>query len=171
MSLGRHPQRGLCRTDGGGSGGDTNGNRLRPPRDAAGELAGGRGARQRPPGRRQRGLLPEILDRVESIEEKLSGIGQRLGAGPETGDLDQQIAQARRGKEAAAGEEDYENAAALRDRERQMLVGKTARQQEWAAAHPDLASLAGQLHRLGEEVGQLRDLLRQQDDGQHHGAA
>ena len=135
------------------------------------ELAGGRGARQRPPGRRQRGLLPEVLDRVESIEEQLSGIGQRLGAGPETGDLDQQIALARRGKEAAAGEEDYENAAALRDRERQLLAGKTARQQEWAAAHPDLASLAGQLHRLGEEVGQLRDLLRQQDGGPHHGAA
>jgi len=135
------------------------------------ELAGGRGARQRPPGRRQRGLLPEVLDRVESIEEKLSGIGQRLGAGPETGDLDQQIALARRGKEAAAAEEDYENAAALRDRERQLLADKTARQQEWAAAHPDLASLAGQLHRLGEEVGQLRNLLRQQDGGPHHGAA
>jgi Clp amino terminal domain, pathogenicity island component len=135
------------------------------------ELAGGRGARQRPPGRRHRGLLPEILDRVESIEEKLSGIGQRLGTGPETGDLDQQIALARRGKQAAAGEEDYENAAALRDRERQLLAGKTARQQEWAAAHPDLASLAGQLHRLGEEVGQLRDLLRQHDGGPHHGAA
>jgi Clp amino terminal domain, pathogenicity island component len=135
------------------------------------ELAGGRGARQRPPGRRHRGLLPEILDRVESIEEKLSGIGQRLGVGPETGDLDQQIALARRGKQAAAGEEDYENAAALRDRERQLLAGKTARQQEWAAAHPDLASLAGQLHRLGEEVGQLRDLLRQHDGGPHHGAA
>ena len=135
------------------------------------ELAGGRGARQRPPRWRHRGLLPEVLDRVESIDAQLSVIGQRLGTGPETGDLDQQIAQARRGKEAAAGEEDYENAAALRDRERQMLVGKTARQQEWAAAHPDLASLAGQLHRLGEEVGQLRDLLRQQDGGPHHGAA
>jgi hypothetical protein len=59
----------------------------------------------------------------------------------------------------------------LRDRQRQLLAGKTARQQEWAAAHPDLASLAGQLHRLGEEVGQLRDLLRQQDGGPHHGAA
>ena len=135
------------------------------------ELAGGRGARQRPPRWRHRGLLPEVLDRVESIDAQLSVIGQRLGTGPETGDLDQQIAQARRGKEAAAGEEDYENAAALRDRERQMLVGKTARQQEWAAAHPDLASLTVQLHQLGKEVGQLRDLLRQQDDGPHQGAA
>jgi len=135
------------------------------------ELAGGRGARQRPPGRRQRGLLPEVLDRVESIEEQLSGIGQRLGAGPETGDLDQQIALARRGKEAAAGEEDYENAAALRDRERQLLAGKTARQQEWASAHPDLASLAEELHQMGEQVERLRDLLRQQNIDPQDGAA
>jgi ATP-dependent Clp protease ATP-binding subunit ClpA len=136
-----------------------------------GQPAGGRGARQRPPGRRQRGLLPEILDRVESIDSQLSVMGQRLGAGPETGDLDQQIGQARRGKEAAAGEEDYESAAALRDRERQLLADKTARQQEWAAAHPDLASLAEELHRLGEEVGQLRDLLRQRGIDPQNGAA
>jgi hypothetical protein len=133
--------------------------------------ARGRGARQRPPGRRQRGLLPEILGRVESIDSQLSAIAQRLGAGPETGDLDQQITQARRGKEAAAGEEDYESAAALRDQERQLLADKTARQQEWAAAHPDLASLTGELHRLGKEVGRLRDLLRQQGIDRQHGAA
>ena len=133
--------------------------------------ASGRGARQRPPGGRQRGLLPEILDRVESIDSQLSAMGQRLGAGPETDDLDQQIGQARRGKEAAAGEEDYESAAALRDRERQLLADKTTRQQEWAAAHPDLASLAEELHRLGENVGQLRDLLRQRDIGPQNGAA
>jgi ATP-dependent Clp protease ATP-binding subunit ClpC len=98
-------------------------------------------------------------------------MGQRLGAGPETDDLDQQIGQARRGKEAAAGEEDYESAAALRDRERQLLADKTTRQQEWAAAHPDLASLAEELHRLGEKVGQLRDLLRQRDIDPQNGAA
>ncbi len=135
------------------------------------EPTSGRGAWQRPPGRRQRGLLPEILARVESIDSQLSAIGQRLGAGPETGDLDQQIAQARRGKEAAAGEEDYESAAALRDRERQLLADKTARQQEWAAAHLDLASLTGELHRLGEEAGRLRDLLRQQGIDPQDGAA
>jgi hypothetical protein len=136
-----------------------------------GQPASGRGARQRPPGWRQRGLLPEMLDRVESIGSQLLVMGQRLGAGPETGDLDQQIGQARRGKEAAAGEEDYESATALRDRERQLLADKTARQQEWAAAHPDLASLAEELHRLGEEVGQLRDLLRQRDIDPQNGAA
>ena len=135
------------------------------------EPGGGRNARLWPAGRRQRGLLPEILARVESIDSQLSAIGQRVGAGPETGDLDQQIAQARRGKEAAAGAEDYESAAALRDRERQLLADKTARQQEWATAHPDLASLAEELHRLSEEVGRLRDLLRQQGIDPQDGAA
>jgi Clp amino terminal domain, pathogenicity island component len=130
-----------------------------------------RGPRQRPLGRRQRGLVPEILDRVERIGAQLSVIGQRVATGPETSDLDHQIGQARRGKEAAAGEEDYESAAALRDRERQLLADKTARQQEWAAAHPDVASLAEELHRLGEEVGQLRDLLRQQGMDPQDGAA
>jgi hypothetical protein len=136
-----------------------------------GQPASGRGGRQHLPSRQQRGLLPEILDRVESIDSQLSAMRQRLGAGPETGDVDQQIGQTRRGKEAAAGEEDYETAAALRDRERQLLADKTARQQEWAAAHPDLASLAEELHRLGEEVGQLRDLLRERDIDPQNGAA
>jgi ATP-dependent Clp protease ATP-binding subunit ClpC len=122
-------------------------------------------------GRRQHGLLPEILGRVESIDAQLSAIGQRVGAGPDVSDLDQQIAQARRDKEAAAGAEDYESAAAQRDRERQLLADKAARQQEWASEHLDLASLAGELHRVGEEVGRLRDLLHQQGTGPQDGAA
>ena len=122
-------------------------------------------------GRRQHGLLPEILGRVESIDAQLSAIGARIGAGPDVSDLDRQIAQARRDKEAAAGAEDYESAASLRDREKQLLADKTARQQEWASAHLDLASLAGELHQAGEEVARLRDLLRQQGTGPQDGAA
>jgi ATP-dependent Clp protease ATP-binding subunit ClpC len=130
-----------------------------------------RAARLRSAGRPQRGLLPQILARVESIDAQLSAMGLRVGAGPETGDLDRQITQARRDKEAAAADEDYESAASLRDQERQLLADKTARQQEWAAAHPDLASLAGELHRLGEEFTRLRDLLREQGIDPHHGTA
>jgi ATP-dependent Clp protease ATP-binding subunit ClpC len=122
-------------------------------------------------GRRQHGLLPEILGRVESIDAQLSAIGERVGTGPDVSDLDQQIAQARRDKEAAAGAEDYESAAALRDRERQLLADKTTRQHEWASGHLDLASLTGELHRVGEEVAHLRDLLRQQGTGPQDGAA
>jgi Clp amino terminal domain, pathogenicity island component/UvrB/uvrC motif len=122
-------------------------------------------------GRPERGLLPEILAQLESIDAQLSALGQRLGPGPEIADLDQPIAQARRGKEAAAGAEDYETAAGLRDQERRLLAEKAARQQEWAAAHPGLASLADELHRLGEGVRQLRDLLGQPGTGPQDSAA
>ena len=136
------------------------------------EPKGGRAARRAgKAARRQHGPLPEILGRVESIDSQLSAIGQRVGAGPDVSDLDQQIAQARRDKEAAADAEDYESAAALRDRERQLLADKTALQQAWASEHLDLASLAEELHRVGEEVGRLRDLLRHQGTGPQDGAA
>jgi ATP-dependent Clp protease ATP-binding subunit ClpA len=117
------------------------------------------------------GLPPEILERVDSIDAQLSAIGHRLGAGPDTGHLDQQISQSRRAKEAAAGEEDYENAAALRDQERELLNEKAARQQQWAAEHLDLASLTAELRGLGEDVGRLRDLLRQRGSDPQTGAA
>jgi ATP-dependent Clp protease ATP-binding subunit ClpA len=136
------------------------------------EPKGGRAARRADKAaRRQHGPLPEILGRVESIDSQLSAIGQRVGAGPDLSDLDQQIAQARRGKEAAADAEDYESAAALRDRERQLLADKNARRQAWASEHLDLASLAEELRRVGEEVGRLGDLLRQQGTGPQDGAA
>jgi ATP-dependent Clp protease ATP-binding subunit ClpC len=129
------------------------------------EPKSGRAARRAGKAGRQQGPLPQILQRVESIDSRLSAIGQRVGAGPDVSDLDQQIGRARRDKEAAAGAEDYESAAALRDRERQLLADKTARQQEWASEHLDLASLAEELRRVGEEVGRLRDVLRQQGTG------
>lgn len=132
------------------------------------------GRTKRRPGKasvQQRGLPAEVLERVESIDSQWSAIGQRLCAGPDTRNLDQQIAQARRDKEAAADEKDYESAAALRDQERHLLADKTARQQEWAAAHLDLASLTAELHRLGADVGQLRDLPRRQGIDPQSGAA
>ena len=108
---------------------------------------------------KMRGRQAEIREHVEAIGSQLAAIEQRLGGGPEIGDLDRQIEQARRGKEAAAGAEDYETAAALRDRERQLRAEKAARQAEWAAAHPELSSVAEALHRLGDEVSRLRGLL------------
>jgi hypothetical protein len=122
-------------------------------------------------GRRQSGLLPEILDRVESIDAQLSALGQSVASGPDTGDLDEQIAQARYGKEAAARVEDYEGAAEWRDRERQLVAEKASRQQEWVSTHQDLAPLAEALRRLGDEVSWLRELLRQQGNGPQDGAA
>jgi hypothetical protein len=42
-----------------------------------------------------------------------------------------------------------------------LLADKTARQQSWEAAHPDLASLAEQVQRLTSELDRLREVLRQ----------
>jgi ATP-dependent Clp protease ATP-binding subunit ClpA len=116
-------------------------------------------------------MLAEILGRIEAMDARLSAVEQQLGSGPDVGDLDRQIAQARQDKESAAGAEDYEHAAALRDAERQLVADKAARQKEWAAAHPDLPSLAEGLHMLSDEVGRLRGLLSQQGSKSRDGAA
>jgi predicted nuclease with TOPRIM domain len=100
-----------------------------------------------------------LREYVEAIGSQLAAIEQRVGAGPEIGDLDRQIEQARQAKEAAACAEDYETAATLRDQEQRLRADKAARQGEWAAGHPELSSVAEALHRLSDEVGRLRGLL------------
>ncbi len=116
-------------------------------------------------------MLAQILGRIEAMDARLSAVEQELGSGPDVGHLDRQIAQARQDKESAAGAEDYEHAAALRDTERQLIEDKAERQKEWAAAHPDLPSLAEGLHMLSDEVGRLRGLLSQQGSKSRDGAA
>jgi ATP-dependent Clp protease ATP-binding subunit ClpA len=111
------------------------------------------------------------LSAVEQMDARLSAVEQRLGTGPDVRDLDQQIAQARRDKESAVGAEDYENAAMLRNRERQLVADKASRQKEWTTAHLDLPALADKLHRLTDEVGRLRGLLRQKGIEPRDGAA
>jgi ATP-dependent Clp protease ATP-binding subunit ClpA len=94
-----------------------------------------------------------------------------VGTGPDVRELDEQIDQARRGRETAAGAQDYENAAALRDRERQLAEEKASRQSEWAAAHLDLPALGEKVAWLTAEVARLRGLLGQQDSGPQDGVA
>jgi ATP-dependent Clp protease ATP-binding subunit ClpA len=114
------------------------------------------------PGGPRRGRVPPgVPSGTAALESRLSAIEQRVGNGPATADLDEQIAQVRRDKESAIDSQDFEQAGSLRDRERQLLADKTARQQQWQATHPDLASLAEQVQRLTGEVERLRELLRQ----------
>ena len=52
--------------------------------------------------------------------------------------------------------------ASLRDREKELLASKAARQEQWAAEHPALPVLAEQCQQLSGERA-ARALLRQQD--------
>ncbi len=113
-----------------------------------------------PAGGRERRLLSALQARLSAIESRLTVIEQRVGTGPDTSDLDQQIEQVRAERVAAADAEEYEQAALLRDRGKQLLTEKAARQEEWAAAYPDLPSLAGKCDELSGEIDRLRALLR-----------
>jgi ATP-dependent Clp protease ATP-binding subunit ClpA len=108
----------------------------------------------------KRKLMSELRGRLDSIEWRLSVLEQRVGTGPDVRDLDREIAQVRRDKEAAIDAQDFENAAVLRDRENQLLSDKDAREQEWAA-----------LPSLTDEVERLRDLLRRRGIDPQDGAA
>ena len=77
-------------------------------------------------GRGKRKLLSQLLGRFDSIESRLSALERRVGTGPgpDIRELDQEIAQVRRDKESAIDAQDFENAAVLRDREKQLLDEK-----------------------------------------------
>jgi len=124
-----------------------------------------------PAGPRERGLPPETAARLNEIESRLSAVEQRAGTGPDTGELDRQIEQARRDRQAAVDAQEYERAASLRDREKDLLAQQASRQEQWAAAHPDLPSLAEKLRQFGDEVGRLRALLREHGIAPKDGAA
>jgi ATP-dependent Clp protease ATP-binding subunit ClpA len=102
----------------------------------------------------KRRLLSQILDRFESMESRLSALEHRVGTGPDMREVDREIALVSRDKESAIDAQDFETAAVLRDREKQLLDERNARQEEWATAHLDLPSLS-------DEVERLRGLLRQ----------
>jgi ATP-dependent Clp protease ATP-binding subunit ClpC len=122
-------------------------------------------------GPRERKLPPEIAARLDSIDSRLSAVEQRAGTGPDTGELDQQIEQARRDRQAAVHAQEYERAASLRDREKDLLAQKASRQEQWAATHPDLPSVAEKLRQLGDEIERLHALLREHGIEPKDGAA
>ena len=129
--------------------------------EAGTAAAGAAGAEPQtaPASRAERRQLAELRRRIESIDSRLSAVERRVRTGPDMSDLDLQIAQAGRDKRTAIDAQDFETAAVLRDRERELLAEKAAGQEEWAAAHPDLPSLAEDFGRLSDEVDRLRGLL------------
>jgi hypothetical protein len=99
--------------------------------------------------------------RLDAVEARLAAIEQRVGTGPDTSDLDGQLELVRAERHAAADAQEYEQAASLRDREKQLIADKAARQEQWAAEHPGLPSLAEKCQQLSGEIERLRGLLRQ----------
>ena len=99
--------------------------------------------------------------RLEAVEQRLTAIEQRVGTGPDTSDLDQQVEKVRGEKEAAIEAQDFEQAASLRNRERDLLDSKAARREQWVAGHPALPDLAERCQQLANEVERLRAVLRQ----------
>jgi ATP-dependent Clp protease ATP-binding subunit ClpC len=95
------------------------------------------------------------------VERRLAAVEERVGAGPDTSDLDEQIEMVRAEKADAVDAQEFEQAASLRDREKDLLAGKASRQREWAARHPDLPSLGERCEELSSEIERLRALLRQ----------
>jgi ClpA/ClpB-like protein/UvrB/UvrC motif-containing protein len=149
---------------------------LRGPGGAAeAAAAAATGPLSRLTGRRDRALLSGFRAQLTAIESRLTAVERRVGTGPDSRELDDLIERVTGERQAAAEAQDYEQAAALRDRERTLLADKISRQQEWAATHPDLPSLAETVRQLDAEVRRLRALLsrngiepqndEQEDDG------
>ena len=105
--------------------------------------------------------LDAIEARLDAIEGLLAAVEQRVGIRPDTTDLDEQIDRVRGERQAAADAQEYEQAASLRDREKELLASKAARREQWAAGHPALPVLAERCQQLADEVERLRALLRQ----------
>ena len=105
--------------------------------------------------------VTEVQARLDAGEGRLAALEQRVGTGPDTSDLDEQIAQVCREKESAIDAKDYAQAAALRNREKELLASKAARREQWAAGHPALPDMAERCQQLTNEVERLRALLRE----------
>ena len=120
----------------------------------------GTGVRLVTAGGGKRKMQAELRGRLDSLEWRLSVLEQRVGTGLDVRDVDREIAQVRRDKHTAIDAQDFENAAVLRDRERQLLSDRAAREQEWAT-----------LPSLADEIARLSDLLRRHGIDPQDGAA
>src|SRR6184192_993316 len=65
---------------------------------------------------------------------------KRMTAPPDLREFDERIAQVRREKESAIDAQDFEKAAALRDREKTLLGEKSQREKEWKAGDMDVVA-------------------------------
>jgi Clp amino terminal domain, pathogenicity island component/UvrB/uvrC motif len=123
----------------------------------------GRGARP--------GEVEDVIARIDSMDGRLTAIERWVGMGPGVPDLDQDLAQLRREKEAAIDAQDFETAAALRDKEKRLLAGTSGREKSGVAGTEGRSSLAEDFARLSAELDRLRGMLRERGIEPGDGAA
>jgi ATP-dependent Clp protease ATP-binding subunit ClpA len=116
-------------------------------------------------------LMDDALARVDALDRRLAAIERWAAMRPDLDDVDQEIAQVRREKEAAIDSQDFESAAALRDKEKELLTVRASREMEWAAATGDRPSLAAEFGRVNAELQRMRAILRQHGLDTDNGAA
>jgi ATP-dependent Clp protease ATP-binding subunit ClpA len=135
----------------------------------AGSVVAGQGRRR---GKRARArLIDDALARIEALDRRLAAVERWAGLRPDLAGLDEEIAQVRRQKESAIDAQDFETAAALRDKEKDLLTSRASREREWTADAADRLSLAGEIGRVNAELQRLRAVLREHGIEPGNGAA
>jgi ATP-dependent Clp protease ATP-binding subunit ClpC len=122
------------------------------------------GATSVPPrwGKRERNrMIDDAFARFASVDQRLAAIERWTGLAPGLDDLDQEIAHIRREKESAIDSQDFEAAAALRDKEKEVIDRRNSREKEWVATAGGRPSLSAELVRVNAELERLRAVLRQ----------
>jgi ATP-dependent Clp protease ATP-binding subunit ClpA len=113
-------------------------------------------------GERARAVLPDdAVAWFDALDRRLTALERWVSMQPDLEDLDQKIAQVRRDKEAADARQDSQVAAALRDKEEQLLAARADREKEWAGSAAGRNTVARELDRLNTELERLRATLRE----------
>jgi ATP-dependent Clp protease ATP-binding subunit ClpC len=114
-----------------------------------------------PGGRARAGVPDDAYVRIGALDRRLAVVERLMGLRADLEDLDQQIAKVRRDMKAALDRQDSDAAAALRDKEEQLLADRAGREKEWAGSAAGRMLLAKELDRLNAELERLRAILRE----------
>jgi ATP-dependent Clp protease ATP-binding subunit ClpA len=116
-------------------------------------------------------LFDDALVRVDSLDRRLAAIERWVGMRPDMSDLDQQISQVRRDKESAIDAQDFEAAAALRDKEKELIAARIGREKEWTESDAGHLSVAAEFVRVHADLERLQAVLREHGIEPGDGAA
>jgi hypothetical protein len=99
----------------------------------------------RPGGQAPAGLPGDALARFDALDRRLTVLERWVSMQPDLDDLDQEIAQVRRDKQAAAARQDSGAATALRDKEKQLIADRADREKAWAGSAAGRRTVAREL--------------------------